>query len=253
MALIRRSAEKSIRASTGTRASTYQTDRLCFPFKSSFLFAQLDAEHYAAVCRKPGGLASLLFGQQNRLERRSMKHPPLDFDAAAAGVFFKDDCSGCGLWTHALGQRHRLIGAVFELDGHEHDFMVAKICQIVHFELAGSVGLVAGFARLIGEFDDSAIMDILTGAAPANAGPEIIQHMAMKSDALAGGEPDDPDSGALGFRQQGVADTRIWILGLARELGDELGRPRRLVLSLGGFVEHGQSHENSSDAIRRHI
>src|SRR5690606_4901816 len=67
-----------------------------------------------------------------------------------------------GLWTYAFRQPHRLVGAVFELDGHEHHFAVAEILKVVHLELAFAVGLVARLAGLVGVFDGAAVVNVLT-------------------------------------------------------------------------------------------
>src|SRR5665811_2615303 len=104
------------------------------------------------------------------------------------------------LRPHALRKLHRLVGAVFELDGHEHHFTVAEIFQVVHLELVEAVGLMTRLARLIGVFHGAAVMDMLTTAAARHRGPEIIQHMAVEPDALAGGEADDPYARAFVFR-----------------------------------------------------
>src|SRR5262245_17992141 len=58
-----------------------------------------------------------------------------------------------GRHAHVVRHRHRLVGAVEELDGHEHHLPVAEVLQVVHLELARPVGLVPRLARLIGVFD----------------------------------------------------------------------------------------------------
>ena len=73
--------------------------------------------------------------------RDKMKRP-LPNQRAVAGLAISD--LGCGLWTNTGRERHRFVGAVFELDGHEHHFAVAEVLQIMHLELAFTVGLVAG-------------------------------------------------------------------------------------------------------------
>src|SRR5271166_5845211 len=102
--------------------------------------------------------------------------------------------------AHSIRNGKRLIGAVEEFDGHEDHLLVAEIFQVMDLELARSIGLVPGLARLIGIFDGGAVMDMLTAAAAADRGPEIIEHMAMKADPLAGREADDPDPYPLTFR-----------------------------------------------------
>src|ERR1039458_6819655 len=96
-----------------------------------------------------------------------MKRPPPDHGPGRRALT-EIACSGGGLRAHAIGQRHRLVGAVFELDGHEHQLAVAKIFQVVHFELAFAVRLVPRLARLISVFDRGATMYMLTAAAAAD-------------------------------------------------------------------------------------
>src|SRR5581483_9192013 len=127
-------------------------------------------------------------------------------------------------------------------DRHENHFLVFEVVQVVHLVLALGVALVAGLAGLVGHFDGRAVVHVLAGAAAADAGPEIIEHVAVEADALVGSEPDDPDARALVLRQQRGADARVGVLGLALELGGDVGRPRRLLFFVRGLIEHGQSH-----------
>ena len=46
------------------------------------------------------------------------------------------------LTAHLAGERHRFIGALEELDGHEDHLLVAEVLKIVDLELAGAIGLV---------------------------------------------------------------------------------------------------------------
>ena len=84
----------------------------------------------------------------------------------------------------------RLVGAVEEFDGHEDHFLVAEIFQVVDLVPAGAIGFMAGLARLVGLFDSGAIMDVLAAAPAGHRGPEIIKHMPVEPDSLAGSEPD---------------------------------------------------------------
>ena len=59
-------------------------------------------------------------------------------------------------------------------------------------------------------------MQVLAAAAAVHRGPEIVQHVAMEADPLAGREPDDPDPRALGLRQQRRADAAVGIAWLSR-------------------------------------
>ena len=49
--------------------------------------------------------------------------------------------------AHRLRNRQRLVGAVEELDRHEHQFLVADVLEVVHLEFARPVGSRAGSRR----------------------------------------------------------------------------------------------------------
>jgi hypothetical protein len=105
---------------------------------------------------------------------------------------------------------------------------------------------VLGLARLIGSLQDGAVVHILAAAAAADRSPEIIQYLAVETDALAPGKPDDPDTQAFVFRQQRRADARIRVFDLARELGGDVGWPLRDVSFLGRNIPHGHTLKNSN-------
>ena len=71
---------------------------------------------------------------------------------------------------------------------------------------------------------------MLAAAAAVHRGPEIVQHMAMEADPLAGLEPDDPDADLVGLRQQLGADAAVVLAAFALEFGLDLGRPFAAVL-----------------------
>ena len=81
----------------------------------------------------------------------------------------------------------------------------------------GRVGLVARLARIIAVLDRGAVHQVLAAAAAVHRGPEIVQHVAMEADALAGLEPDRPHAHLVGLGQQLGADAAVRLLGLARE------------------------------------
>src|SRR5262245_10558935 len=180
-----------------------------------------------------------------------MKRPPWN---ATAGVWLRKVASGRrGLRSYTYRKRHWFVGAVLELDGHENHFLVAAVLQVVHLELALAVALVACLTRLVGVFNGGAVVHVLEGATARNRGPEIVEHVAVEANALAGREPDDPYTRPLVLGQQGGTDARVRILALALELGSDVGRPRRFVLLLRGLVDHAQSHGNSSKNAGCHI
>src|ERR1700683_5243707 len=100
----------------------------------------------------------------------------------------------------AIRNGKRLVGAVEEFDGHEDHFLVAEIFQIVNFELSEPVGLMASLAGLVGVFNGRTILQVLPPAPARHRRPEIIEHVAMEPDALAGGKTDDPDPDAIALR-----------------------------------------------------
>src|ERR1700738_4139129 len=85
---------------------------------------------------------------------------------------------------YVLRKRKRLVGALEKFDGHEHHLLVAEILQVVDLVLPRSIGFVAGFARRVGIFDRRAVMHVLASASAAHRGPEIVEHMTVKADAL---------------------------------------------------------------------
>ena len=64
------------------------------------------------------------------------------------------------------------------------------------------ISLVAGLAGLVGVFDRGAVVDCWRPRAAGHRSPEIVEHVAVKADALAGREPDDPDPHAFALGQQ---------------------------------------------------
>src|SRR5262249_45765932 len=110
-------------------------------------------------------------------------------------------------------------------------------------ELVFAIGLVAGFPRRVAPLERGAVIHMLTRAAAADAGPEIIEHVTVKDATLAGGQADHPYACALVLRQKRRADARIVILGFAREFNGDVARPRVLVPNFGSLVVHGQRHE----------
>src|SRR6516225_7217273 len=103
----------------------------------------------------------------------------------------------------------------------------------MHLVLPLAIGLVAGFTRRVVVFDGGAVMHMLAPAAAAHGSPEIIEHVAVESDALAGLQPDHPDADAVAFRNELAADARVRTALLALEFGCDLGRPCRIVRALG--------------------
>src|SRR5262245_45441586 len=112
----------------------------------------------------------------------------------------------------------------------------------MHLELPRPIGLVPGLARSVGVFDRGAVMHVLATAPAADRCPEIIEHVAVKSDALARFEADHPDANALVLGEQPVAVARIRIALLPFELGSDLRRPCGALRAFRVLVEHCQSH-----------
>src|SRR6266571_1985037 len=100
-----------------------------------------------------------------------------------------------------LGYRQRRVGAVQELDRGEHQLGIADVLEIVHLELAVAVGLVPGLAGPIGVLDGRAVLQVLPSASRRDRRPEIIKHVAMKSDPFAAFQPDRPHADPVALRQ----------------------------------------------------
>src|SRR5262249_2889623 len=108
------------------------------------------------VCRKGAALASPFARARRR--RRAIA----GYARQVAELFRR---LRCGLLPHAFGERHRLVGALQEFDGHEDHLLVAEIFEIVDLEFAGPVGLVPRVAGCGGVFGGGAGMDLLASAA----------------------------------------------------------------------------------------
>src|SRR5476649_2432861 len=117
--------------------------------------------------------------------------------------------------------------------------MIAGVFEIVDFELAGAVALVPRLAGIVFRFDRRAVLLVRARAAGRNSGPEIIELVAMKADALAGLEANVPHPHAIVLRQQGCADAAVLLVFL-EFLGDRAG-PRRL-RAIGLLCLHAEGH-----------
>src|ERR1700758_4666864 len=148
----------------------------------------------------------------------------------------------CGLLPHAFGQWHGFVGALQELDGHEDHLLVAEILEIVDLELAGAVGLVPRLAGRVGIFDGGAVVHVLASAVARHRGPEIVEHVAVKADPLAGLEADCPHPDPIALRYQRVPDARIRVVLLPLEFRGDLRRPRRFHRTVRLLVQHRLGH-----------
>src|SRR5262249_20123377 len=68
---------------------------------------------------------------------------------------------------------------------------------------------------------------------------EIVEHMAVEAEALAGLEPDRPHPHAVAFRDELAADAAVVVLRLALELLLQCLRPLGLLTARGGLFGHG--------------
>src|SRR5579883_175628 len=136
----------------------------------------------------------------------------------------------------------RLVRAVEEFNGHEDHFLVTKVFEIVDLVLPEAIALVPGFARLVGVFDRGAVLEVLAPTSAGYGGPEVIQHVAMKPQPLAGSKPDDPHPDTFVLRQQGRPHAAVMVLLFTLELGRNCGGPRRRVGAIGGLFQHAQGH-----------
>src|SRR5262245_43003714 len=85
-------------------------------------------------------------------------------------------------------------------------------------------------------------MHVLASSPAGDRGPEIIEHVTVEADALAGLEANGPHPDAVALRHQRVADTRVGIVLLALEFRGDFRRPRRFHRGLRLLVQHRQGH-----------
>src|SRR5437762_916762 len=156
-------------------------------------------------------------------------------ETVAAG-FVPAITSYCG--KQDADARQRLVGALQEFDGHEDHLLVAEILEVMDLELAGAIGLVPGLAGRVGIFDRGAVVHVLAPAAAGHGGPEIVEHVPVEADALAGLEANGPHADAIALRYQRVADTGIGVVLFPLEFCSDLRRPRRFHRVLRLLVQH---------------
>src|SRR5262249_20095943 len=113
---------------------------------------------------------------------------------------------------HVVRNRQRLVGAVEELDGDEVEIGRADVLKIVHLVMAGLVGLVARLARHISVLDGGAVVDVRAGSAVGRDRPEIVEHVAVEAEALAGLELDLPHAHAIALRKEPLPDAAVGVL-----------------------------------------
>src|SRR5262249_39065676 len=90
----------------------------------------------------------------------------------------------------------------------------------------------------VGVFDRSAVMHVLASSPAGDRGPEIIEHVTVEADALAGLEANGPHPDAVALRHERVADTWVGIVLLTLEFRGDFRRPRRFHRGLRLLVQH---------------
>src|SRR5215471_5721174 len=106
-------------------------------------------------------------------------------------------------------ESERPVGAFEEFDRHEDHVAVTDILKVMHLEFARPISLVACLAGRVGVFDRRAVHQMLAAAARGHRGPEVVEHVPMKSEALSRLEPDGPYPNPVGFRNQLAAYAAI--------------------------------------------
>src|SRR5215218_23180 len=138
---------------------------------------------------------------------------------------------------HRVGNLQGRVGAVDELDGDEDELGVAGVLEVVDLGLARSVALVLRLAGEVALLDRRAVLHARAPAPGRDGGPEVIEHVAVEADALAGPEADLPDAHALGLGDQARADAAV-VAG-ALELARHRLRPRPAVDDRSVIHLHG--------------
>src|ERR1700724_4223417 len=100
--------------------------------------------------------------------------------------------SGGCLSPDLARERQRLVRALQEFDGHEHHLLVPEVFKVMHLEFTRPIGLVSSLAWRVGVFNCCAVVHVLASSTTAHGGPEIVEHVAMKTNAFARLQPDDP-------------------------------------------------------------
>ena len=153
-----------------------------------------------------------------------------------------DSCAAVGLTPSLVllpsqAEFKRLISTVEKLDGCEPQVTVADIFEIVNRVFTTAIDIMTRVARHVGRLCNVPILHMQPRATRCDSGPEIIQHVSMKSDPLTRSQPNFPDANAIGFRQKPRANSTVELIchellaGLGRRglLGHTSGHPTVLL------------------------
>src|SRR5262249_51183275 len=123
-----------------------------------------------------------------------------------------------------------------------NELAVADVLEIVHLELTGSVALMPRLSGPIRVLDRRAVLQMLAAAAGRDRRPEIVEHVAVESDPLAGLQPDRPHPDAIALRQELRPDAAVRMPPLLLEFLRQPLRPSRALGPNGLLVRHGERH-----------
>src|SRR5262249_24792514 len=124
----------------------------------------------------------------------------------------------------------------------EYQFGFSNVFQVVHLRLAFPIALVPRLSGPIRVLDRRAVVQMLAAAAGRDRRPEIVEHVAVESDPLAGLQPDRPHPDAIALRQELRPDAAVRMPPLLFEFLRQPLRPSRALGPNGLLVRHGERH-----------
>src|SRR5262249_40355702 len=101
---------------------------------------------------------------------------------------------------------------------------------------------VPRFAGSVAVLNSRAVHHMRAAAAAGHAGPEIIEDVAMKSNALARLESNCPYADAIAFRDQSLSDAAVRFAPFSLEFGGVFRRPSGVVGVDAFLVGHAEGH-----------
>ena len=139
----------------------------------------------------------------------------------------------------------RRVGAVEKFDGGEQQVALTDIFEIVHLEVAARVGLVPRLASRIAVLYRRAILQVLTAATRCQHRPEIVEHVPVETQPLAGPQADGPDPHPGALRQQLTADAPVRVVPLLGQFVAKPLRPGGVIHVIGLLFQHRERHHAS--------
>src|SRR5260370_2547789 len=106
---------------------------------------------------------------------------------------------------YRLADLNRLVIPLEEFHRDEDELRVTHVLDRMDEVLTQAMMEVAGFARVVVDVDDAAVLVVTARNSSRRRGPEVVEHMAVKREPAARREREVPDPHAFGLGDQDAA------------------------------------------------